>query len=185
MVDTVLRDPEVDVELPLELGRLHLLLQAISAAEPADESTRAEIAAQIGGWASIEQFAAPEVVEDKWFVAGRRVDKRGRLITRSTWLIGKKSQRWARLLRFAPIPQPIAELWPLGPIVSTALQYTAGLLPFGASGEGSSERALPPVARERGFRKTVAMVRTLSRGKSTSAGAAVFHPVASRGVRMG
>jgi len=26
LVDTVLCDPEVDVELPLELGRLHLLL---------------------------------------------------------------------------------------------------------------------------------------------------------------
>lgn len=136
--ETVLRDPEVDVELPLELGRLHLLLQAIAMAEQADDAMRAEMNSQIGGRISGDEPATEEL-EDGWFVAGRRVEERDRLITSSTWLLGKKSGRWARVLRFAPVPQTIAEPWPLGFTVNAALRFQPGLHPLRASGEGPAD----------------------------------------------
>ncbi len=151
IADTVLRDPEVDVELPLELGRLHLLLQAIAATNEHDESTRAEIASQIGGRASLDALMAQEAIDDEWFVAGRMVTERDRLITSSTWLLGKKSQRWARLLRFAPVPQTISEPWPLGSTVTAGLKYQPGLYPLRATGEGLSTGSIPPEPQEDDF----------------------------------
>ena len=80
IADTVLRDPDVDVELPLELGRLHLLLHAITRADEHDDATRAELQSLIGG-RSPSNDDAGETVEDHWFIAGRRVEERDRLIT--------------------------------------------------------------------------------------------------------
>ncbi len=107
IADRVLRDPQVDTELPFELGRLHLLLQAVISADSHDESTRAELLAQIGG--RLSESTRAESIEDQWFVATRQVEERDRLITSSTWMFGRKSQRWAKILRFAPVPQTIAE----------------------------------------------------------------------------
>ncbi len=145
LADTVLRDPQVDEELPLELGRLHLLLQAASQLEAHDDATRAELQSQLGLRASADEAAARETVEDDWFIAGRRVEERDRLITSSSWLFGKKSRRWARVLRFAPVPQTIAEPWPLGATVKATLAFQAGLLPLRASPEGDGHAARVPV----------------------------------------
>lgn len=129
VADTVLSDKQVDDELPLELGRLHLLLQTHARRDKLDEVTRAELQAQLGG-RSTEDDSVRETVEDEWFVAGRRVEERDRLITSSTWLYGARHQRWARLLRFAPVPQTISEPWPLGSTVKAALKFQAGLYPL-------------------------------------------------------
>ncbi|WP_052573458.1 SWIM zinc finger family protein [Haloferula sp. BvORR071] len=149
VADTVLRDPEVDDELPLELGRLYLLLHGHSRRDEFDELTRAELQAQLGG-KSGDEALAPEVVEDDWFVAGRRVEERDRLITASTWLYGTRSQRWARLLRFAPVPQTIAEPWPLGSTVKAALKFQPGLYPLrvGPDSEGFPLMSGSPGAHE-------------------------------------
>ncbi|MES2921128.1 MAG: SWIM zinc finger family protein [Verrucomicrobiota bacterium] len=148
IADTVLRDPEVDVQLPFELGRLHVLLQAITSADDHDEPTHAELVSQLGGRLSSDATDTSEIIEDEWFVAGRKVEERDRLITSSTWLLGKKLQRWARILRFAPVPQTIAEPWPLGSTVRAALKFQTGLYPFRAAGDGSSEWLLVPTPCE-------------------------------------
>ncbi len=152
IADTVLRDPEVDVQLPFELGRLHLLLH-IATADQHDEPTRAELVTQLGGRLSPDATEIGEIIDDEWFVAGRKVEERDRLITSSTWMLGKKSQRWARILRFAPVPQTIAEPWPLGSTVRAALKFQAGLYPFRAAGEGPSEWLLVPAPRENALEK--------------------------------
>ncbi len=132
IADTVLRDPDVDVELPHELGRLYLLLHSITTADQHDEPTRAELRSLIGGRSASNGYAG-ETVEEHWFVAGRRVEERDRLITSSTWLTGKNSRRWARVLRFAPVPQTIIEPWPLGSTVHATLTFQPGLYPLRAA----------------------------------------------------
>jgi hypothetical protein len=146
--DTLLRDPHVDTELPLELGRLHLLVHTFSAENP-NPALRAEVFAQIGG-KSTESAIPAESIEDDWFVAGRRVEERDRLITSSSWLIGTRSGRWARVLRFAPVPQTIVEPWPLGSTVTTALTFSPGLFPLRAipAHDGHSAMLPPPISRE-------------------------------------
>ncbi len=151
LADTVLRDPHVDEELSLELGRLHLLLHSCTNLESHDETTRAELLAQLGVRASTDDVAPREPVEDDWFIAGRRVEERDRLITSSSWLLGRRSHRWARVLRFAPVPQTIAEPWPLGSTVRATLAFQAGLLPLRAlpDGDGFATRATVPDAHEK------------------------------------
>ena len=130
VAETVLRDAAIDEELPFELGRLYLLLHAAGNRESLDEVTRAEIDAQLG---SRGDEAARLPVEDDWFVATRRVEERDRLITSASWLYGKKSHRWARVLRFAPVPQTVAEPWPVGSTVKAVLHFHPGLFPLRAT----------------------------------------------------
>jgi hypothetical protein len=143
--DTLLRDPDVDSELPFELGRLHLLVHAlIHMEENPDRNLRAELLNQIGG-KSTDTEAPHETIEDEWFIAARRVEERDRLITSSTWLLGTRSGRWARILRFAPVPQSIAEPWPPGSTVRTTLTFQPGLFPLRATAaDGGHAIVLPP-----------------------------------------
>lgn len=149
IADRILRDPQVDTELPLELGRLHLLLQAIMSADPHDESTRAELLGQIGG--RISEPIEAESIDDEWFVASRQVEERDRLITSSTWMLGRKSHRWAKVLRFAPVPQTISEPSPLGSTIHATLHFQPGLYPLRAMGEGTSGGSPIPEPQEQDF----------------------------------
>lgn len=133
VADTVLRDASVDEELPFELGLLYLLLHAAGNRESLDEVTRTEIDAQLGA-RSDESTRLP--VEDEWFVAARHVEERDRLITSASWLFGKQSRRWARVLRFAPVPQTVVEPWPVGTTVKAVLQFHPGLFPLRATPDG-------------------------------------------------
>lgn len=150
IADTVLPDPDVDSELPYELGRLHLLLHALAVPPSDDANTRAELLSWVGGRTGADHASGGGLQEDDWFVAGRRVEERDRLITSTTWLLGGQSLRWAKLLRFAPVPQSIAEPWPLGAKVRAALRFHPGLFPLRATveNEGTPEPARIPVVSE-------------------------------------
>lgn len=150
IADTVLPDPDVDSELPYELGRLHLLLHALASPPSDDGNTRAELLSWVGGKSGADRVSDGELQDDDWFVAGRRVEERDRLITSTTWMLGVKSLRWAKLLRFAPVPQTIAEPWPLGARVRAALRFHPGLLPQRATVENEEmpELARMPVVSE-------------------------------------
>lgn len=154
IADTVLRDSEVDVELPLEIGRLHLLLKTFSSNDrPPDDPLGAEILLQLGVRSASD--IKSESIDDQWFVAGKRVEERDRLITSSTWILGQKSRRWARILRFAPAMQTISDPWPLGSTVRVSLKYEAGLHPMRAipEGDGSSTISPIPAVHEDGLEK--------------------------------
>jgi hypothetical protein len=131
--DTVLRDPDVDTELPFELGRLHLLLHALDNPQSHDPATLAELNSQVGG--RNDAIGQTETVEDEWFVAARRISERDRLLTSTTWLLGENSRRWAKLLRFAPAHQTIAEPWPFGSSVRAVMKFEPGLHPLRAAPE--------------------------------------------------
>jgi hypothetical protein len=124
--ESVLRDP--DVELPFELGRLHLVLHSMENRESYAPSVQADLRSLIGGRSGAGDDTG-ETVEDDWFVAARKTEERDRLITSTTWMLGLKSGRWAKLLRFAPAHQTIAEPWALGTAVQTSLKFEPGSYP--------------------------------------------------------
>jgi hypothetical protein len=130
--DTVLYDAEVDTELPYELGRLHLLLHSLENADRYPDSTQADMRNMIGGRSNTSEQAG-EVLEDDWFIAARKVDERENLITSTTWLYGKNSQRWARILRFSPAHLPLSEPWIVGSAVRVSLQWEQGSYPLRAT----------------------------------------------------
>ena len=92
-------------------------------------------------------------MDDHWFVAGRKVEERDRLVTSSTWMLGNKSRRWARVLRFAPVPQTIIEPWPLGTTIHAPLKFQPGLHPLRAMTEtdGVAEPTSLPEMPEAGL----------------------------------
>lgn len=134
--ETVLRDPDVDTELPFELGRLHLILHALEN-ESHDPATLAELNSQVGGRA-VDAMEPGETVGDEWFIAARKISERDRLLTSTTWLLGAKSRRWAKLLRFAPAHQTIAEPWPFGSSVPAVMKFQPGLHPLRAAPENEN-----------------------------------------------
>jgi hypothetical protein len=131
VADTVLRDPDVDTELPFELGRLHLLMRTFSSEPAESDSLRAEILSQLGVRSGSEEEKS-DVIEDQWFIAGRTVEERDRLITSSTWIFGEKSRRWGRVLRFTPAMQAMVDPWLMGSTVHASLKFQAGLYPLRA-----------------------------------------------------
>ena len=130
--DTVIYDAEVDTELPFELGRLHLLLHALEYSDGYPPSTQADLRALIGGRSSTSGETG-EVVEDDWFVAARKVEELDHLLTSTTWLLGIKSRRWARVLRFAPAHLTISEPWAVGTLMHGSLQFELGSHPLRAT----------------------------------------------------
>lgn len=126
VTDEILRHPQVETELAFEVGRLFLLCESYGRREQLEEGTRAEIEALVGdGLRSDEVKALPPVLDD-WFVAGRKVFERDRLVTSMSWLLGCKTRRWAKVLRFAHLPASIAEPWPSGSTVNVGLCFHPG-----------------------------------------------------------
>lgn len=150
IAESVLTDPEVDQLLPWETGRLHLLLHAIRNQSACDESTRAELQQQIGGKSAPGADDRGEPVRDRWFVAGRRHEERDRLLTSATWLHGRSTRRWAMVLRFAVVPQTLADPWPLGSTVEGGMRFFPGLSPDRANDLDATVVSLdvPPAAGE-------------------------------------
>lgn len=144
--DTVLRDPEVDTELPFELGRLHLVLHALENFDSHDPSTQADLRSLIGGRSGTGEETG-ESVEDDWFVAARKSEERDRLITSTSWMLGLQTGRWARLLRFAPSPLTIAEPWAIGTAVRASLKFQPGSYPLRAT-PGIEEPSRPSTIPE-------------------------------------
>lgn len=157
VADTILRGPDGETELAFEISRLFLLTK--TALETDDEAglLKAEVAAQVGGRGARDGQKNQKLVTDDWFVAGRRLEERDRLLTSATWLLGQRSGKWARILRFAPVPQTIAEPWPIGARVETELEFFPGLYPQRAQfhNDGRAILARPESAHEVDFQATL------------------------------
>ncbi|RYD22849.1 MAG: SWIM zinc finger family protein [Verrucomicrobiaceae bacterium] len=152
VTDVVLRDPEVDHELPLELGRLHLLLKTGARVHEHEGALRAEILGQLGV-RDAEEKKEGELIEDRWFVAARTIEERDRLITSATWILGQQTGRWGKVLRFTPAMQAIGDPWPVGASVRAGVRFQAGLSPVRVLPEGDGEVSLAglPGPHESGF----------------------------------
>ena len=82
------------------LGNLHLLLHSWSNRDTLDAHLKAEIEQLIGLSVSKEVVLATKPLDDSWFVATRSLIEQDRIQTSVTWLLGLKSGRWAKTLKF-------------------------------------------------------------------------------------
>ncbi len=114
-----------------ELGRIKLLLHAFDRIDELDPALASEVR-QIVGWnVSQEELERDgERVDDTWAVGGQWVDKDERIVTRRSWVVGRRTGRVGLILQFSAGGQPFAES-----IVAGTEQ--AGTLVFypGASGQ--------------------------------------------------
>ena len=115
-------------EAPLihAMGNLHLLLQAWRTRPELSDDLRAEVEQAVGVSVSKEDVLSGPVVEDSWFVASRVLLEQERLSTSITWLLGIKSGRWAKILKFGALGQKPLETWPLGGVVKTGMHFYPG-----------------------------------------------------------
>lgn len=116
------------------LGNLHLLLHSWKSRDTLDPNLKAEIEQLIGLPITKEEVLATPPLDDSWFVAARSLIEQDSLQTSVTWLLGLKSGRWAKTLKFGIQGQKPLEIWPLGSTVKTALHFYPGI---------TNPRALP------------------------------------------
>lgn len=116
-----------------ELGLLWLLAEAHDRADVIPEPLAAAVRRHIGySVASADVLAGPAST-DNWTVLGRTESEEDRITTRTTWLRGSATARWAMLLDFkAPGSPPL----PLRPPVGATAQASLAFYPDGL-------RALP------------------------------------------
>lgn len=131
--ERVLHDPDVERILPLELGRLYLLVKAFERRDELDEASRAELLSLVGDRNSLGEMLPEDRVSDDWFVAGRELTESDGLVTSASWLIGRSSGRWARVLKFAPVSQPLVEPLRFGTTAEAQLVFQPGLHPLRAT----------------------------------------------------
>jgi SWIM zinc finger len=85
-----------------QMGRLHLLVDALQRSETLPAGLRAEVRSTCG-WPleSSEVLASGERVTDTWLIQGQSFEQNDRLWERRVWLRGRESARQALLLDFS------------------------------------------------------------------------------------
>lgn len=128
------------------LGNLHLLLHSWSQRSDLDPDLKAEVEQLVGLPVSKEEVLATKAIEDSWFVAARSLIDQDRLQTFITWLVGQKSGRWAKTLKFGAQGQKPLEIWPLGSTVTTGFHFYPGITNPRAlpANEGAAAKLDPP-----------------------------------------
>lgn len=153
VTDEVLPHPDVETELAFEMGRLFLLCESYRRRETLGEEMRAQVEAEVGDGPTAGEVKGLPAVTDDWFVAGRQVFERERLVTSMSWLFGHQSRRWAKVLRFAHVPATIAEPWPAGSTVHVGVHFHPGRGPARAlpADDGQVDFEAPPEASDEDF----------------------------------
>jgi hypothetical protein len=145
------------------LGRLHLLLQAAQRINQWPPALASEIRAALGYNQPKEEVLAGPAFADRWLSVGAIVEEDDRLRVRRTWLVARRTGKWALLLDFAaglaPLPIGITPgtefdgevayypaLLPLRGLVKSSQQPGAAVLPAAQSASASVEAALATYA---------------------------------------
>ncbi|WP_254893691.1 SWIM zinc finger family protein [Nocardia donostiensis] len=114
-------------------ARLHLLVAAHRKLDELEPALAASVRTHIGYPTAAEAVRREPAVRDHWMVLGMRLTEEERLYTRRTWLLGRRTQRWALVLEHvyggpgfsAEIPAP-------GLMVEADLHYYPGAAPLRA-----------------------------------------------------
>lgn len=93
-----------------ELGRVKLLVHAYGRLRELEPALQSEVRQAIGWTVSQAELEEQgEATLDQWVVAGQWIDDEERLRAERSWLVGRRTGRWALVLQFAPSGQPFAE----------------------------------------------------------------------------
>jgi hypothetical protein len=114
-----------------ELGRIKLLLHAYDRLDELEPALASDVRQMIGWNVPQDELERDgERVDDRWIVAGQWVDDQERLVTRRSWVIGRRTRRVGLILHFSAAGQPFAESLATG----TEQEGTIAFYP-GASGQ--------------------------------------------------
>jgi hypothetical protein len=84
-----------------ELARLHLLVAAHQKLSELPEDLAYSVKAHVGYPVSTESVMESIPVKENWMILGSGITEEKRLFTRTVWMLGRNSKRWAMLLDFS------------------------------------------------------------------------------------
>jgi hypothetical protein len=94
-------NPSWEAQLGSELSLLYMLTEAYGRLDQLPPLLQADVRALVGWSVTQEEVLAQPAIEDCWQVLAQTTDEEGRIRSRSTWLRGLRSGRWALLLHYA------------------------------------------------------------------------------------
>ncbi|MGW0180628.1 DUF5691 domain-containing protein [Nocardia sp. NPDC003345] len=147
----------------LVLGRfawLYLLTRAHADLDTLPAPLAATVRGHIGYPVPVDSVHAEPAVRDRWLTVGTRTREEDRLHTRSTWLYGLDTGRWALILDHSHgTPSFPSRVPPLGLATDSELHFYPGAAPLRAvagHAAGESVAGSPPTAELRTTGGTVA-----------------------------
>ncbi len=116
-------------QLAAELAGLHLLLKAYGRIDELAPQMQAELRAQVGIPVPEALVLKEPAVVDDWQVLERCQVEEENLVRQESWLLGRKEQRFAKVLQFAHPTQVhgLALNWGPGDVLSGAMHFYPGM----------------------------------------------------------
>lgn len=115
-----------------ELALLYLVTTAWQRIGALPDPLQCDIRNLVGFSLTRDDVLAEAPVRDRWLVLAQRTDEEERIRSRSTWLLGLASQRWALLLQFAAGTQGFEHTLPSGTQFDGELCFYPSALPLRA-----------------------------------------------------
>ena len=114
------------------MASLHALASAPARLVDLDPDLAMSVRTAIGWTVAKEEVLAGTPVTDHWHVVARSDTEEHRITVRRTWLLGRRSGRWALLLDFAAFGQTLAAYPPVGTVLHADLHHFPGRVPMRA-----------------------------------------------------
>ncbi len=126
--------PDWPERLLVELGRMHLLIQAFKQWEALPVAQQGDLRLAVG-WVDDALASTGDVIHDRWHVIADEQSKGGLLSRRRTWLWSERSNRVAELSHRSTLPQGIPTptreaLLPTGVGIDGALHFYPATTPI-------------------------------------------------------
>jgi len=110
-----------------ELARLHLLVAAHQKLSKLPEDLAYSVKAHVGYPVSTESVMESIPVKENWMILGSGITEEKRLFTRTVWMLGRNSKRWAMLLDFSHgSPNFATETPPVGFLLNADVHFYPG-----------------------------------------------------------
>ena len=124
--------PDWERRVANELASLYLLTTAWQRIDALPELLQRDLRNLVGFSVTKEEVLAEAPLGDRWLVLAQQTDEEERVRSRTTWLYGLASQRWALLLQFAAGAQGFEHTLPNGTQFDGELCFYPSALPLRA-----------------------------------------------------
>jgi len=124
--------PDWERRVANELASLYLLTTAWQRIDALPELLQRDLRNLVGFSVTKEEVLAEAPLSDRWLVLAQQTDEEERVRSRTTWLYGLASQRWALLLQFAAGAQGFEHTLPSGTQFDGELCFYPSALPLRA-----------------------------------------------------
>lgn len=121
------RSPDWARALTAELGTIHLIVRAWQEREHLPADLVAAVHQQLGLSVRAEAVLAEPEVADHWVVTGSQDRGEGRVVARHSWLYGRRTGRWARIIAYAREREELPRIYTAGTQVEARLHFYPGV----------------------------------------------------------